>query len=306
MIDYQLSQVAIMHYENGFSQQEIANVLGMSKMTVSRMLQKAKDQEIVQTIVKVPYKRDKKLEEKISKEYGVHSVLVLKNPESDLSAMRDHVARSAAFILSTAPPSNLTIGIGIGRTIGQLVKYLTPMKTQNTHIVQLMGGLADVTKENPFSIIQETCQKLDAAGTYIANYATAESKEARYRFFNNFETGKVVFDLWSKCDMAIFGVGAIESGTLLSPSLVKSSERDYLKTMHSIGDILGHCFTIDGKFVSSALEDRLVSIPIEILMKIPRRLAVVLGTYKVKAIIGSLKSGTINELITDDITAAEL
>ncbi|MCK5157374.1 MAG: winged helix-turn-helix transcriptional regulator [Spirochaetales bacterium] len=306
MIDYQLSQVAIMHFEKGYSQQEIATLLGLSKMTVSRMLQKAKDQEIVKTTVQTPFDRDKKLEDKLVKEYGLNSVWVIKNDKSDKTSMRNTLARSAAFIISTDSLSNLTIGIGIGRTIGQFVKFLTPIKTNNTHIVQLMGGLATVINENPFSIIQETCKKLNATGTYIANYATAESKEARDSFFDNPETGRVVVDLWNKCDIAIFGIGTIENGILLSPSLVNSSELEYLKKMNSIGDVLGHCFTVDGKYVSSPLEDRLVSIPTKVLKKIPRRFAIVLGTYKVMAIKGAINAGLITDLITDNITAEQL
>ena len=55
MDEYQLAQISIMHYHNGMSQQEIAKSLGMSKMTVSRMLQKARDSEIVKISVALPF-----------------------------------------------------------------------------------------------------------------------------------------------------------------------------------------------------------------------------------------------------------
>ncbi len=308
MVDYQLSQIAIMHFENGLSQQEIANLLGFSKMTVSRMLQKAKDQDIVQTQVLLPFELDRKLEEKVKKEFGLQRAWVIKNekPGSDIGDTRLRVTKAAAFILNTDPPSNSTIGIGIGRTIGQVVKHFVPMKTENIHVVQLMGGLPDVTKENPFTIIQETCRKWDAAGTFLTSFATAENKEARDSFFQNTDTGKMIYDLWEKCDKAIFGVGTIEKGTLLSPQLVGSDEIADLKKLKAIGDILGHCFNAEGQFVKSGLEDRLVSIPIELLLKINERRAIAIGQYKVAALLGALRSGVINELFTDDFTASHL
>lgn len=308
MVDYQLSQIAIMHFENGLSQQEIASLLGFSKMTVSRMLQKAKELDIVRTYVKLPFERDSEIEEKCKTKFRLLRSWVIKNsqPGADISETRSEVAKAAAFILNTAPPSNSTVGIGIGRTIGQVVKHFVPMKTENIHVIQLMGGLPDVTKENPFSIIQETCRKWDAAGTFLTSFATAESREGRDSFFSNTDTGRMIYELWKKCDIAIFGVGTIENGTLLSPQLVGADEIKILKNLKAIGDILGHCFDAEGNFVPSGLEERLVAIPIDLLMNIKVRRAIAVGRSKVAALFGALKSGIINELITDDSTARAL
>ncbi len=308
MVDYQLSQIAIMHYENGLSQQEIANLLGFSKMTVSRMLQKAKDQDIVRTYVDLPFELDPKLEGALKARFGLQKAWVVRHPKP--KAGPDEaltlVARAAAFILNTAPPSNSSLGIGIGRTIGQMVKNLSPMKTDHIHIVQLMGGLPDVTRENPFTIIQETCRKWNAPGTFLTSFATAENRESRDSFFQNTDTGKIIREQWERCDMAIFGVGSIEKGTLLSPKLVGTEEIEALKKLRAVGDILGHCFDEKGRFVTSELEDRLVSIPVELLMKIAHRRAVAIGEYKSPALLGALQTGVVNEFFTDHRTASAL
>jgi deoxyribonucleoside regulator len=308
IMDYQLAQVAIMHYEKELSQQEIANLLGLSKMTVSRMLQKAKEQEIVQTFVKVPFEQDVKLEDKICKTFGLDKAWVFKYRSStnDISNERNFVAKNAAFIMNTNPPSHKTVGIGIGRMIGQMVKCLSTLKTKDAHVVQLMGGLPEVSKENPFTIIQEACQRWSASGPFLTNFATAESMYAKETFFHNIDTGKRIYELWKICDIAVFSVGAIEKGTLLSPSLVTSDEMVELKNLKAIGDILGHCFTAEGEFLSSDLENRLVSIPIELLKKAKTRRAVVVGEYKAEALRGALLTGVINELVTDDVTASTL
>ena len=75
-----------MHYETGMSQQEIADKLWLSMMSVSRMLQKAKD-------------------------------------------------------LGVGLSDGSILGMGVGSTIGQ--------------IVQLMGGLSDVTFATPLSITRQ-------------------------------------------------------------------------------------------------------------------------------------------------------
>jgi DNA-binding transcriptional regulator LsrR (DeoR family) len=116
----------------------------------------------------------------------------------------------------------------------------------------------------------------------------------------------MIYELWQRCDRAIFGVGAIENGTLLSPKLVSEEELEALKELNAVGDVLGHCFDDEGNFINSELEDRLVSIPIELFMKIPDRRAVALGGYKVPALRGALRSGIITELFTDEETAQAL
>jgi deoxyribonucleoside regulator len=307
-MDRQLFQVAILHYEKGLSQQEISSLLNLSKMTVSRLLQKSKDQGIVQTFVSAPFEQDQELEKRICKTYKVDKAWVFKNQDKhiDLETEYNYVAQNAAFLINTAPPSHMTVGLGIGRMIGQMVKHFSSLKTVDTNVIQLMGGFPDVSKENPFTIIQETCKQWGASGNYIPNLATVEDQAAKESYFRNGKTGKMVAKLWKQCDLAIFSVGAIENGTFLSPSLVTAEEMIELKQLHAVGDILGHCFSIDGEFIQSSLEDRLISIPIDLLRKCRTRRAVVVGNFKADALKGALRTGVINELITDDITAEAL
>jgi dihydroxyacetone kinase-like protein len=180
------------------------------------------------------------------------------------------------------------------------------MKTRNLHVVQLMGGLSDVTFENPFTIVQETCRKLNAKGTYVTSFATVESKELRDSLVYNTAVGQEMMELWGKCDRALFGIGAIEKGTLLSPRLVDSRELEKTRKLGAVGDILGHCFGENGDFIQTDLEDRLVSIPVDMLRSIGERVAVAGGEHKTRAIQGALRSGVVTVLVTDEKTASLL
>jgi len=308
MVDYQLSQIAIMHHVNGHSQQEISQLLGISKMTVSRMLQKAKDQKIIQTTVKMPFDLDEDIEKKIRKQYKLGQVKVVLPPEDedDDQIIMDFTAKAAAFFLTTDPPSHTTIGIGVGRTISRVVESLIPIKTEQNRIVQLMGGLPEVSNQNPFSLVQEICRRWASQGTYLTSFAAAEDQTSRDNFLHSSEMGKMVCGLWEKCDLAILGVGTITHGTLLSPQLVGEEEIEKLKAAGALGDVLGHCFNAQGDFIQSGLENRLLSIPLKTFLKIKRRLGVVSGIRKAPALAGALKTGAITELVTDKRTATAL
>jgi deoxyribonucleoside regulator len=304
--DYQLAQIAIMHYENGMSQQEIADKLGLSKMTVSRMLQKAKELDIVKTSIKLPFTLHQGIANELLKKYGLKKAIVTKKVDEETVSVPELIGRVYAFYLGVGIPDDFVLGMGVGNTIGQIVQNLVPMKTNNLHIVQLMGGLSDVTFENPFTIVQETCRKLNAKGTYFTSFATVENRDLRDSLLYNTSMGQQIMETWKICNKALFGIGAIEKGTLLSPKLVEPGEIERIKKEGAIGDILGHCFNEKGEFVQTDLEDRLVSIPVSMLRGIDERVAVAGGDFKVRAIQGALRSGIVTDLVTDEKTASLL
>jgi len=62
-------------------------------------------------------------------------------------------------------------------------------------------------------------------------------------------------------------------------------------------------FDADGRHLALDFSDRLVAIRREALLKIPVRLGVAGGEGKVRAILGSLRAGFVNALVTDSLTA---
>lgn len=301
-----LTQVAKLHHENGFSQQAIAGYLGLSKMTISRMLQRAKELDIVQVRIRFPFALSAKLSEAIEKAYSISRAIVVKGSYQNNDELRALIGRVAAFHLCTGLLDRLVLGVGVGKTIGQVIQSLTPIKAQNLHIVQLMGGLTDVSNANPFTIVQEACRKLNAKGTYLSSSAVMETAEDRQNLLYKTKMGEEMLALWKRCGTALFGVGSIESGTLISDILVKPQELEVIKHKGGKGDILGHCFDEKGVFIETGLEERLVSIPVPLLLDIKERLAVAAGEEKACAIRGALRSGIITMLITEERTAARL
>jgi len=303
--DLLIRQVAFMYYEKDMTQQEIADKFSLSKMAISRMLQKARESGIVRTIISLPFELDEELQQQIKRKYNLKEVIIGKSSSSKITNTRTLLGRVYAFYMSISPLDDCVLGMGVGKTIGQIVENLVPMRTKNLHIVQLMGGLADVSEQNPFTIVQETCRKLEAKGTYLTSFALVENEKIRDSIYNS-AMGHQIRNMWEKCKQALFGVGAIEKGTLLSPKLVSAEELQELKKLGAVGDILGHCFDRNGNFINTDLEERLVSIPVNMLKNIQERVAIAGGEYKVQAIRGVLRSGLITTLVTDEITAKKL
>jgi deoxyribonucleoside regulator len=301
--EIELTQVAIMYYKNGVSQEKIGNLLGLSKMTISRMLRKALELKIIDIQIKLPFCTNRIIGKKVEKIYQLENeqAIVVKNIGNQ--KLYDFLGKVGAFYLGIMDLNNKVIGSGVGNSIGAMVKYLTPIKTKNTKIIQLMGGLTEVSNSNPFTIVQELCNKLGAKGTFLTSLATIDNLKIKNliissSYIENIEMGNN--------DLAIFGIGLVGIGTLLAPGLVREEEFKELKTKGTVGDICGHCFDSMGKFINSKLEDRLVSISLKQLKKFKQRIAIVGGKNKSKAIKGALLSGIITTIIIDEDAAKEI
>ena len=76
--------------------------------------------------------------------------------------------------------------------------------------------------------------------------------------------------------------------------------------MGAVGDILARPFDISGKMLDPPFTTRTISISMEELVKIPLRVGVAVGTEKIQAILGALRGGFLNALITDELVAREI
>jgi DNA-binding transcriptional regulator LsrR (DeoR family) len=75
-----LGRVAVWYYEEQIDQSAIAKRIGKSRSMVSRMLQEARDQGLVEIRVTYPLRRDRQLETQLCRTFGLAEALVLANP----------------------------------------------------------------------------------------------------------------------------------------------------------------------------------------------------------------------------------
>jgi len=306
MYEYLSELVSVLHHEKGMSQQDIATKMELSKMAISRILQKAKETKIIRLSIRLPYTLNQAVGRELCRRFGLKEAFVVKHVAGDKVAVGEILGRMWAFYMGVNMPDEYVLGMGVGKTVGQIVQHLTPMRTKGLHVVQLMGGLADVTYKNPFTIVQETCRKLHAKGTYFTSFAVMENREMRDSIVHNSKMGQQVKEQWDKCDEALFGVGSINTGTMFSEHMLTDDEAEKLKEKGIIGDFLGHFFDREGNFVETEVEERLVSIPLSTLEKIPRKVALAGGEAKAEAIGGALKTGVIDTLVTDEVTGRKI
>ena len=72
---------------------------------------------------------------------------------------------------------------------------------------------------------------------------------------------------------------------------------------NAVGDVLCHFYDKNGEPVGAELDNRLISTPLQTLKSLNRVIGVSAGSNKVDAILGALRAGLLDVLITDEDTA---
>lgn len=104
------------------------------------------------------------------------------------------------------------------------------------------------------------------------------------------------------------GIGAVEPSvySLLRAGYVTEETLIELQRAEVVGDVCGWHFDIQGRIVDTYLNRCIVSLDSTALKKIPHVVGVAVGRPKAPAILGAIRGGFINVLVTDSTTFEEV
>ena len=302
----ELIKVAYLYYHDNYTQQEISEIFNVSKMTVSRMLQKAREENIVKISVKLPYEINEQLQNKFINIFPLKGIVIAKNiADEDVTNL---LGRIGAYTLVFYLRNNDIFGVGGSSTIAQLVKNLGQTDYKNLKVVQLMGAFEEsVRPSNSFAITQTISERLGVDGYFFSAPAMVDTAEMKNMLLDNSSIFKKIKELWEICTIGIIGIGTVEKdSTLVKSNFINPKELEILKKRGAVGDILGNFFNINGKIVNDDMQSRILSISPKKLYNIDRLIAIAGGLNKVEAILGALRTGALDILITDEATAREV
>ena len=306
-------KVCSLYYEDDMRQQEVSDYLGISRATVSRMLQKGKESGIVRVEVINPVQFSyNKLEKALERKDGLKEVIVVES--SALDTKTESVSRMyerAALYLSQFFKDGDWIGVTMGHTLHNIVKTNRAFeKDKKLMFVPIVGGIGQSTIDKvdvqSNRIAQEFSRKF--GGTYTQFLSPAVfSEQKAMEYFLKEKSISYIFDDFQKLDTLIMGIGIpqrVES-TLVRAGYITGENLEKFARDGMAGDIALHFFDEDGateKF--RAFNDRVAGMPLEMMKKVRNRIGIAGGENRAEAIRGAIKGGFINMLITN-IDAAE-
>jgi DNA-binding transcriptional regulator LsrR (DeoR family) len=303
----QLVSVAVLKYRMGYSQAKIASMLGVSSMTVSRLLDTAIDQGIVKISIKTPIDSDENLSRELIARYKLRDAIIVKNNAYEDAIVS--VAKATAYYLDLSICPGDVLGIAGGRTIARVMPYMTlPFIGRNKdqfEVVQLQGGYTVMGDRNPTNSIINFANRFGAKGHLLQHPMYVSSLELAEIIHEHDMTA--LEEMWARCSILVSGVGIWGPHSIQREEhLLSESDFEELDTCHVVGDLFGRWFDAEGKYVECSCNRRLVSIPPHIQKSIPKRILVSSGVEKLQAVFLMLKNSIMNILISDELTAKSL
>jgi len=301
-------KVAKQYFETGMTQQEIATSLYISRSTVSRLLSRARDEGIVQIAIEVPPGVYPELEKSLEQCCNLLEVIVIETRNYDSpTGIALELGQAAAGYLERTIQENDIIGFAWGTTMKAMVDAMQPLKVPGIKVFQMNGGLTpQMTEIHGTSLTRNLATRLGGDAYMFQAPGVVDNPQTQKIFMADTQV-RQVFDLANDARTAFFGIGTIADDTLWGRAGLLSDEvTAELESLGAVGDIMSRYYDEYGNRVNSSLCQRVVGIPTEQLLGIDRRIGVAGGNEKFKAILGALRGGYINVLITDHKTAQKL
>jgi DNA-binding transcriptional regulator LsrR (DeoR family) len=305
-----MARVAQMYHLDGLTQSDIAGHMRISQATVSRMLKKAVQEEIVRTTIVAPSGIYTELEAGLREQFGLSEAIVVECSEDSYGPVLARIGEAAAHYLEATLQQDEVIGVSSwSETILKMVNNIHPMKSSRAkYVVQTLGGMGDPTVQIHANQLTTRLAKLTGAEAHLLNApGVAQSREAKLVMLGD-PYVRETMDMFEKITLAFEGIGAMEPSNLLSRSGNVFSQRELSEIAEAggVGNIGLRFFDAEGRHVRTPLDDRVIGMTLEEMTKVDRVIALAGGASKTAAIRGALKTGAIDLLVTDKFTAARL
>ena len=303
-------RVAQMYHVEGRRQTEIAKHLRLSQATISRMLKRAQEEEIVRTTIVAPAGIYTPLEAGLRERFHLQEAVVVECSEDRDGVIMDRIGEAAAHFFEATLQTAEVIGVSSwSETILKMVNNLHPLRPGKAKfVVQTLGGMGNPAVQAHATQLTTRLARLTGGEPRLLNApGVTQSREAKLVLVSDPNIRETT-NLFGKVTLSIVGIGTVEPSKMLARSgnIFSESELSEVAEAGGVGDIGLRFFDGDGCPVKTTLDDRVIGISLEELTRIDRVIALAGGRAKTEAIRGALKTGAVNVLITDKFTAERL
>lgn len=300
----QAIDAAKLYYGRGVGQDAIAQALGVSRPTVSKLLALARERGFVHVSIHDPRELSSELGERLRERLGLVEVRLAAGHD-DPEAPHEHIGAVGARLVTELVGDATTLGIGWGGPVHAVGRYLAPCATRRVEVVQLQGG------------VPEGAGRLHDHETMVL---FGEAFDARVRslflplYFDDPAVKQAVtldrhisdtLVLGGQVDVAVFTVLGVDeqSAAIALGYLDDEGRRSLLE--HAVAELCGRHITQSGQTALPQLDERTLSIYLERLREVRSRVCVAAGRASVRPIAAAVAGGFVSHLVTD-IDTAEL
>lgn len=296
-----VARIAWFYYHDGMTQTDISERLGLTRLKVSRLLEKGHQSGIIRVQINSRFEGCLEYEHALKTHFALKHVRVLPGLPVENAYPRLGIG-AAQMLMENLQPQQL-LAIGFGEATMSTLKRLSGFISANQiRLVTLSGGVG------PY---MTGIGQLDAAcSVSIIPAPLRASSAAIASTLKNEKSVQDVILAAQAADVAVVGIGAISQrhdATIMRSGYITAGEQLIVGRHGATGDILGYFFDADGALIPEMnIHDELIGLPLPALSTIPLVVGVAGSPQKAAAIVAAMRGGYINALVTDQDTAAAM
>jgi DNA-binding transcriptional regulator LsrR (DeoR family) len=298
-------RAAWMYFVEEMTQNEIALKLGVGRVTVVRLLAAARERNEVKITIGDRLAECVEAERLLESRFGVEEAIVVPLSARGADPTGPVAAATGAYV-SSLVRANMRIGVGWGRTLVSSLAFMNERNVENLSVVSLLGGIMKARKFNPAEFAWRFASLFQADCYLMTAPLVVDSAATRQTLIERCGLGDI-FELAKSLDAVVLGAAGMGAdATAHLSKLISNAERASLVKAGAVGDVLFNFFDANGKLVDHPINERVMSVPLDIVRKVPVRVMAAGGANKVQALAAALAMVQPTVLITDEYTAKDV
>ncbi|WP_426428674.1 sugar-binding transcriptional regulator [Staphylococcus equorum] len=294
-------KICKLYYQQELNQSKIAEIIGVSRPTVSKYLTLAKQKGIVE--IKINENNLLELESQLEEKYNLKEVLCIKQTKH----LKTKLGIAGSNYLMRKLSDDDIVAVSAGTTIDQVVKNLNSNNNKYPDVlfVPLVGGMGNASMDIHANHIADSFSKILGAHNMLLHAPVVVDDLKSKQFIMKQKFVSQVTEKMKQATIAIVGIGANpEESTMVASYRNELSFTDIKD--RAVGDIMYNFIDENGEKIDCEWNKRIISLSFDEYKKVPLKIGVAGGENKEKAISAALNNNLIDVLVTDEITGAKL
>lgn len=295
-----LARIAWFYYHDGLTQGEIGQRLGLTRLKVSRLLEKGRQSGVIRVQINSRYEGCLDLENTLLQRFELQQVRVLPALDAGTLSAGARLGIGAAHMLMSLLQPQQLLAVGFGEAAMSTLQHLSGFITsQQIRMVTLSGGVG------PY---MTGIGQLDAACSVSIIPAPLRASSASVaEIFRQERSVRDVMLAACAADIAVVGIGALSQkrdATILRSGYISEGEQLIFGRKGAVGDILGYFMQREGELAENMpIHQELIGVSLQELANIPTVIGVAGGAEKAEAIVAALRGRHVNALVTEEYAA---
>ena len=299
------ARAAWLYYVGGMRQDRIAEELGISRQGAQRLVARAAQEGMIRVRIEHPIAACQQMGRELCQRHGLEMVRIapsLRGAGDWLKAIAPMAAGYLESFFASAEPQ--VIGLGTGRTLKAVADEMQALDGSAHRLVSLIGNVAPDGSASFYEVVMRFADRTKAAH-YPMSVPVMARDEDELALYHSLPHVRSARALAETADTVIVGIGQMaDDAPLFVDGFITRDELDSLRAAGAAGEICGHVFDEQGRYLDHAVNRMMVGVQVPV--RAGKTLCIAGGPSKINALRAALKGGLVTGLITDEDTATAL